>query len=299
MDSYFVSEKEAGQRLDCYLSNRFPSHSRSYFQNLIHRGLVLLNGKQVKKRIEVGENDAIEVEFALTPEIAITPEPIPLDLLYEDDSILVVNKPPGMVVHPAVGHWTGTFVNALLYHCKLEGEGLRPGIVHRLDKDTSGVMVAAKNSAVQQKLVTLFTSRAVEKEYVAITIGNPGNRIIEGNIGRHPMKRQQMALLEEGGKAAKTVVTSSSHNAQLAVVYLFPETGRTHQLRVHLQSVGSPILGDSLYGNMQCNQKFGAERQLLHAHRLTLSHPVTDDRMSFTAPIPQDIQSFIDTIAEF
>ena len=296
MDSYFVSEKEKDQRLDKYLSKRFPDYSRSYFQNLITRQLVLLNGEVVKKRIEVHEGDEIEVEFALTPEISVEPENIPLNIIFEDDDIIVVNKPPGMVVHPAIGNWSGTFVNALLYHCKLEGEGLRPGIVHRLDKDTSGIMVAAKSSEAHQKLVALFASRSVTKEYLAITIGNPGNRTIEGNIGRHKVRRQQMAVLEEGGKPAKTVVQTEKYNSQLALVHLFPETGRTHQLRVHLKSVGCPILGDILYGNLQLNKKLGAARQLLHAYKLTFPHPIKGNEMAFEAPIPEDIQTLINKI---
>lgn len=283
MESFFVTEKEKDQRLDKYLSSRFPNYSRSYFQNLITRRLVFLNGEVVKKRVEVAEGDEIEVEFALTPEIAVEPENIPLNILFEDDDLIVINKPCGMVVHPAVGNWTGTFVNALLYHCKLEGEGLRPGIVHRLDKDTSGVMVAAKNSEAHQKLVELFAERAVEKEYVAITQGNPGNRVITGNIGRHRVRRQQMAVLQEGGKTAETLVKTVQHKGDKAVVHLFPKTGRTHQLRVHLKSVKTPILGDSLYG-----QATSAPRLLLHAYRLSFHHPRTGQRVSFEAPIPEE-----------
>ncbi len=296
MDSYFVTEKEKDQRLDKYLSKRFPDYSRSYFQDLITRQLVLVNGEVVKKRIEVQEGDEVEIEFALTSQIAVEPENIPLSLLYEDADLIVVNKPAGMVIHPAVGNWTGTFVNALLFHCQLEGEGLRPGIVHRLDKETSGVLVAAKNSEAHQKLVALFASRAVKKEYLAITIGNPKDQIIEGNIGRDRFKRQQMTLVESGGKSAKTVVKSLAYNAKLALVDLFPETGRTHQLRVHLKSIGCPILGDSLYGNLQINKKLQVTRQLLHAYRLTFPHPTTGKEVSFEAPIPEDMQMIIDTI---
>ncbi|MCH9704290.1 MAG: RluA family pseudouridine synthase [Chlamydiae bacterium] len=281
MESFFVSEKEKDQRLDKYLSKRFPDYTRSYFQNLITRKLVLLNGEVVKKRVEVREGDEIEVEFALTPEIAVEPEDIPLDILYEDDDLIVVNKPCGMVVHPAVGNWTGTFVNALLYHCRLEGEGLRPGIVHRLDKDTSGVMVAAKNSDAHQKLVEQFAERGVEKEYVAIVNGNPGNRLIEGNIGRHRVRRQQMAVVSEGGKHAETLVKTKSHNERRAVVHLFPKTGRTHQLRVHMKSIGCPIVGDPIYGT-------AGDRLFLYAYRLTFSHPNGGKRVTFEAPLPKE-----------
>ena len=284
MESYFVSEKEKNQRLDKYLSKRFPTYTRSYFQNLISRKLVLLNGEVVKKRVDVQEGDEVEVEFAITPEISVEPENIPLNIIFEDDDLIVINKPAGMVVHPAVGNWTGTFVNALLYHCKLEGEGLRPGIVHRLDKDTSGVMVAAKNSEAHQKLVSLFADRLVKKEYVAVTVGNPGNRLIEGNIGRHKVRRQLMTVLTEGGKFAQTLVKTEKHNEQFALVHLFPTTGRTHQLRVHLKSVGTPIYGDPLYGT-----KPGAARLLLHAFRLTFIHPRTNEEVTFKAPLPPEI----------
>ncbi|MFN0065543.1 MAG: RluA family pseudouridine synthase, partial [Chlamydiales bacterium] len=295
-DTFFVTEKESGLRLDKLLAAHFPQYSRTYFQQLISDNLVLVNGDVVKKRTLVTEGDEIEVEFALTPEISLEPENIPLDILYEDEEMIAVNKPAGMVVHPAVGNWTGTFVNALIFHCNnlsLEKERIRPGIVHRLDKETSGVLIAAKNERSHQMLVALFAERKVLKEYVAITIGNPGNRTITGNIGRHPTKRKQMAIVKEGGREAQTRVESREHGERLAVCHLFPTTGRTHQLRVHLKSVGCPILGDSLYGNPQLNEKYKVNRQLLHAYKLTLTHPVTQEKLVIEAPIPDDIQTHI------
>ena len=288
VESCYVTEDEANQRLDLYLSRRFPDYSRSYFQIIIGQKGVLLNGREAIKRTTVQAVDRIEIISSPPPEMDIEPEPIPLDILFEDTTLIIVNKPSGMVVHPAVGHWKGTFVNALLHHCHLEDQqGLRPGIVHRLDKDTSGVMVAAKSRAAHQQLVSLFSQQKMMKEYVAITRGNPGQRLIEGNIGRHPRKRQRMALLPEGGKPAITRVHTEAYNAQYARVRLFPQTGRTHQLRVHLQSIGTPILGDPLYGDPR-----SAPRLLLHAHRLSFTHPLTGAALTYEAPIPKEFCAY-------
>lgn len=294
-ESLIVTEEEAGLRLDKFLAAHFPTYSRSYFQYLIHEKLVLVNSEQVKKATKLEEGDEVEVEFALTPEISLIPEEIPLDILYEDEEMLAVNKPAGLVVHPAVGNWSGTFVNALLFHCKHldDSESLRPGIVHRLDKETSGVLLAAKNERMQAKLVELFASRQIYKEYLAICVGNPGDRVIEGNIGRHPVRRKEMTVLKEKGKEARTKCEIIALNRQLSFVRLIPETGRTHQLRVHLKSVGKPILGDSLYGNASTNKKFGAQRQMLHASILRFTHPFTKEEIELKAPIPEDMEKFI------
>lgn len=296
----FVSEDEVELRLDKLLALKFPAYSRQYFQYLIHEKLVLVNGKQVKKGMKLQEGDEIEVEFALTPEVSLEPEAIPLDILFEDEDLIAINKPAGLVVHPAVGNWSGTFVNALLYHCKQlpKGDTLRPGIVHRLDKETTGVLVAAKNERAQQLMVEQFAGRKIEKEYLAICIGNPGNRLINGNIGRHPIHRKEMALLEGRGREAHTRCESLAHNSFLSVVRLLPETGRTHQLRVHLRSVGTPILGDCLYGNAALNKKWGASRHLLHAYRLRFQHPIRQVEIVLKAPIPQDMESFIQQITK-
>ncbi len=298
-DIIIVEEEEAGKRLDKLLSDRFPDSSRTYFQSLIDKELVLLNGEAVKKRVKPQVGDEIEIEFALNKEISLEPEEIPLDILYEDEALLVVNKPAGMVVHPGAGNFSHTFVNALLFHCQelKGGENLRPGIVHRLDKDTSGVLLAAKREDVHHKLVEQFATRTVAKEYVAVCLGNPGQREIVGNIGRHPQKRKEMTVLNEGGKEAKTVLKTLFFDGFLSFVRLFPETGRTHQLRVHLKSIGTPILGDSVYGNLSQNKKFGATRQLLHAEKLEITHPLTKKRMEFVAPLPEDLEHFFQKIS--
>ncbi|MCH9627381.1 MAG: Ribosomal large subunit pseudouridine synthase D [Chlamydiales bacterium] len=294
-----ITDKEAHLRLDKLLALRYPACSRQYFQYLIKEKLVLVNGAVAKKATKLEEGDEVEIEFAITPEITLEPEAIALDILFEDDHLIAINKPAGMVVHPAIGNWTGTFVNALLYHCKQlpQGKTLRPGIVHRLDKETSGVLVAAKNERAQQLMVEKFANRKIEKEYLAICIGNPGDRLIEGNIGRHPVRRKEMALLKEGGRLARTQCQSIAHTSQLSLLRLFPETGRTHQLRVHLKSVGSPILGDTVYGNLPLNKKLGAKRQLLHAYRLHFTHPICEEAIELKAPIPQDMRTFISQIA--
>lgn len=291
-DTIIITDSEAGERLDKVLANRYRSlHSRTYFQHLIADGRVLVNGMQIKKRSPLKEGDEVEIAFVLTPDLNITPENIPLNVLYEDDAILVINKPAGMVVHPAAGNWSGTFVNALLFHCSLEADpgSIRPGIVHRLDKDTSGVLIAAKTSQAQQKLMDQFAARQVVKEYLAICCGNPGDITIDLPIGRHPLKRKVMAVLEEGGRSAITHCKTMTCDGKLSLVKVIIETGRTHQIRVHLKHKGTPVLGDNLYGNESVNRRFGAERQMLHAYKLGIKHPVTGESMQFTAPIPEDM----------
>ncbi len=293
-DLILVTEEEADVRLDKVLAARFPDYSRTYFQSLIEKNLVLVNGALAKKSARPVAGDEIEIEFAVTAEISITPEAIPLDIVYEDAYLLAINKPVGMVVHPAVGNWTGTFVNALLYHCAQTAPigTLRPGIVHRLDKDTSGLLLAAKDEMTQRKLVEAFAARQVYKEYRAICFGNPGSRSIEGNIGRHPIRRKEMTVLSEGGRAALTLCETLRYDNQLSYIKLVPHTGRTHQLRVHMRHAGFPILGDPTYGNPSANKKWGAERQLLHAFRLRFIHPHTKEEVELKAPLPQDILKF-------
>lgn len=295
METLLVEKEETGLRLDLFLSKRLPEYSRSYMQSLIEEELVLVNGQTAKKRRKMEEGDEIEVEFALTKEIDLLPEAIPLDILYEDSYLLAINKPVGLVVHPAVGNWTGTFVNALLYHCQHLpiGDSLRPGIVHRLDRETSGVLLAAKEERTQRLLVHAFAQREIHKEYRAICIGNPGMRTINAPIGRHPTKRKEMAVLQTGGKEAETRVETLSTGEGLSYLRLIPKTGRTHQLRVHLKSIQSPILGDAVYGSPSLNQKFKTSRQLLHAYSLRFQHPITQEEIEVKAPLPQDMEKFV------
>lgn len=294
-----VEELEAGMRLDKMLALRYvEAFSRSYFQSLIEEHLVLVNGSAVKKRVFLKPGDEIEIQFAYPKEISLTPENIPLDVLYEDEDIIVINKPKGLVVHPAPGNWSHTFVNALLFHCqtaKWEQNNLatlRPGIVHRLDKDTTGVLIAAKNLYAQQKLTESFTAREVYKEYLAICLGNPHKVTIDQPIGRHPVKRQKMAVVSTG-KSAVSFVETLKFDKTLSFVKVVIATGRTHQIRVHLNFLNTPILGDALYGNASANLKFKCERPYLHASCLKIIHPTKKIEMHFSAPLPEDILGIV------
>jgi len=286
----FITAEEEGIRIDRLLADRFPNHSRTYFQHLLDIGCVLLNGEPVKKRVMPEEGDEIEICFQATPEASLEPENIPLEILYEDEYILAVNKPAGLVVHPAPGHWTGTFVNALLYHCKDIAPGtdpLRPGIVHRLDKDTTGVLLAAKTRQAHQKLIELFSTRKMDKLYLAICHGRPCNTIINAPIGRHPVHRKEMTALPDGREAI-TEIQIAACNDKASLVLAKPRTGRTHQIRVHLKHMGCPIIGDALYGKGDQHH-----RQLLHAYRLTFEHPITGSILRLVAPIPEDMKLWL------
>ncbi len=287
----FISEQDEEVRIDKLLSERYPQHSRTYFQAIIEQGYVLLNGEPVKKGAFLEEGDEIEVCFPLTPESTIEPESIPLEILYEDDYLLAVNKPAGMVVHPAPGHRSGTFVNALLAHCKQISslDPLRPGIIHRLDKDTSGVLLAAKTVEAHQKLIEKFSKREMEKLYLAICIGRPKNGLFSAPVGRHPVHRKEMTVLPDG-KEAITDVQIAAFNDKLSLVILKPKTGRTHQIRVHLKHLGTPVLGDHTYGHLRMNEGLEVKRQLLHAYRLTFTHPITQKPILLSAPLPEDMK---------
>jgi len=286
----FASSEEEGTRIDKLLAARYPDYSRSYFQYLIEQGCVLLNGEPVKKSLMPEEGDEIEVCFQAIPGPSLQPEAIPLEILFEDEHIIAVNKPAGMVVHPAPGHWSGTFVNALLAHCDGKAPGddpLRPGIVHRLDRETSGVLIAAKTLQAHQKLIELFSNRCMEKLYLAVCCGKPANGTISAPIGRHPVHRKEMAVLGDGREAV-TEFSVAAFNDKLSLVLAKPHTGRTHQIRVHLKHLGTPVLGDPVYGSDRLNQLFDPPRHLLHAYRLSFEHPITGEPMKISAPIPED-----------
>lgn len=285
----------SGLRIDQYLTEHFPDQSRSYFQKLIKENLVLLNGKPVKKREKIALGDEIEVCFALTEELSVEPEAISLKILYEDNEIIAIDKPAGMVVHPAPGHFSGTFVNALLHHCPYLPEGpdpKRPGIVHRLDRETSGVLLAAKTAKAHRALVESFASRKIKKTYLAVCVGTPKEGEHSFPIGRHPTKRKEMAIVE-GGKEAISSVEVCKKDELLSLVKITPKTGRTHQIRVHLRHLKAPVLGDSLYGSTSMNERFEIARQFLHAYQLELSHPLSGEKLIFTAPLPKDMEEFL------
>ncbi len=292
-DIFITSSEEAGTRLDKLLASRFPQHSRTYFQYLIDQGCILVNGSIYKKREKPKLNDEVEVCFQLTPELSLEPQDIPLSILYEDPHLIAIDKPAGMVVHPAPGHPSGTFVNALLHHCKeLQGsDSLRPGIVHRLDKDTSGVLLAAKTKEAHQKLVQAFSERKIDKTYLAIAVGKVQGGLIDSPIRRHPVNRKEMAV-SLGGKEAKSLCRVLDYNDGLSLVEVKLITGRTHQIRVHLKSKGTPVLGDPVYGNPVANQKLQANRQLLHAYQIQFDHPITHTSIKICASIPKDLIRF-------
>ncbi len=297
---FHISPEETGLRIDKILSGRFPHFSRSYFQYLLASGFVLLNGEPVKKRASPLPTDEIEVYFEITPELTITPEPMAFHILFEDEHFLAINKPPGLVVHPAPGHWSGTFVNGLLAHCKTLStcdDPLRPGIVHRLDKETSGVLLAAKTREAHQKASDLFASRQMEKMYLAICCGRPTNGTINAPIGRHPVHRKEMTVRTDG-KEAVSHVQVIAFNHETSLVLIRPKTGRTHQIRVHLKHAGHPILGDAVYGSSRMNQSFAPGRLLLHAYRLSFIHPFTNQPIQLSAPLPNDMKNWVKNLSD-
>ncbi len=295
-------------RLDKILLDRNPDFSRSRIEGLIKGGFVKVNSVVAEKAgMKVAETDVIEME--IPPPVPAMPEPedIPLDVVYEDSDMLVVNKAPGMVVHPAPGHFTGTLVNALLYHCPdLSGIGgvARPGIVHRLDQDTSGLIVVAKSQKAMENLVKAFAShKHIEKTYIAVCHGRPrlDSGRIENLIGRHPVDRKRMAIVQRNGKSAITnwkvlSTPSESREKGYSLIECRIETGRTHQIRVHMASLGTPVIGDRQYGKQALDKRLPVvpARQMLHAWRLTLWHPVESRQMTFTAPIPTDMSVYGD-----
>jgi 23S rRNA pseudouridine1911/1915/1917 synthase len=299
-DTIVVHSDDPKDRLDKLLSQRYPHYSRTYFQTLIEKGAVLINKEKIKKRMVPRVGDEIQIYFELPEKIQLEPENIPLDILFEDDHIVVVNKPAGMVVHPGAGNYQHTFVHALLYHCKdlcNMDDPIRPGIVHRLDKDTSGVLIAAKTTTAHQNLIQTFSSKKnLTKLYLAITCGKAKKQTISHAIGRHPVKRKEMTVLQKGGKEAITHINPLAHSLTHSFVLARPITGRTHQIRVHLKSVNNPILGDKVYGATKQNSKI--PRQLLHAYKLCLPHPIYKTPLEFLAPIPQDFKEVLSTFSE-
>ena len=293
-----------GLRLDRVLATEIPGHSRSQIQRLIEDGHVALpRVKTVKANTAVREGDVITVE--LPQPVAATPaaEEIPLQILFQDPDIIVVDKPAGMVVHPGAGHEGGTLVNALLHHVTdLSGIGgeLRPGIVHRLDKGTSGVMVVAKSDAAHQELARQFHDREVEKQYVALVWGLVQQRKrIDIPIGRDPVHREKISTRARRARSAVTRVTWARHVPGLSLLRIAIHTGRTHQIRVHLNAIGHPIVGDALYGGVhrrvphQLRAVQHLTRPFLHAERLAFTHPRTGEYLEFTAPLPQDLRSVL------
>ncbi len=288
-------DTEQATRIDQFLVSRMPELSRSKIQSLLKSGDILLNGQKVKAKQSLSLGDSISVNIPEEVPTLPQPEDIPLEVLYEDEDMIVINKAAGMVVHPAAGNAEGTLVNALLYHCmgllSQEGGSERPGIVHRLDKDTSGCLVAAKNDAAHRNLCKQFASRTNEKRYLAVVQSQPNQPKGEifTNIGRHPVNRLKMAVVNPGsGKSAITdyeVLYTADDGTSLILCDL--HTGRTHQIRVHMVHLGTPILGDPIYAK-PAKQPVNTGRLMLHAWQLVLDHPKTGKRMQFEAPVPEE-----------
>ena len=304
---FVVEPEHEGLRLDNFLSALLPDHSRSQIQRLIKDGRVTGPGAS-KPGTAVRTSQVFEIEIPAPAPASPIAEALPLRIVHEDPDIVVLDKPAGMVVHPAAGHSGGTLVNALLHHIKdLSGIGgeLRPGIVHRLDRGTSGVMVVAKNDRAHQELSRQFADREVEKEYIALVWGivQPGRRI-DAPIGRDPDHRQKMSTRARRARSAVTRVTFARHLKGVTLAKVAIATGRTHQIRVHLSAIGHPIVGDVTYGgvhrrvlpNLRAVQRL--ERPFLHAARLVFRHPSDGRRLEFESPLPADLQSVLDDILE-
>jgi 23S rRNA pseudouridine1911/1915/1917 synthase len=308
---FVVKPRMVGKRIDAYLSSRYPDYSRCVIQKVIDAGAVLINGKPTKASAKVRIDDSITIWLPELADDAPVPEDIPIPVIYEDESFVVVNKPPGMVTHPAKGHWKGTLVNALQFHfdklSTIAGEN-RPGIVHRLDRDTSGLLIVAKDDKVHKQLAAQFENRTIRKEYLAIVKGEPSrdSDYIEKSIGFHPTDREKMAirLPEDGAKEAVTFYKVIERFKGYAVVCCLPKTGRTHQIRIHLAYIGHPVVADKMYSGrsrLTMGDIFGPkhaeadrillERQALHAYRLEFDRPQTGERLCVEAPLPDDLSA--------
>lgn len=306
MDKLTVQPGEAGARLDIWLGSHKPDLSRARWQELIKAEHVRVNGQARKPHYELRANDVVETEIPPPEPTELVAQDIPLNILFEDTDILVLNKPAGLVVHPAPGHSSDTLVNALLYHCKdpatggtsLKGIGgeQRPGIVHRLDKDTSGVLVIAKNELAMTGLASQFKSREVRKQYAALVWGQPipERGTIKTLVGRNPHNRKKMSAKPAAGRPAVTHYETVQKSPEASLLRVHIETGRTHQIRVHLAYIGHPVVGDAQYGRARkTDRPVSAGRQMLHAEQLAFTHPRTGQSLEFRAPIPEDMQTLL------
>jgi 23S rRNA pseudouridine1911/1915/1917 synthase len=307
--SILVNHCDQGKRLDVVVASNLPACSRSRAAQLIAGRHVVVDGQSKKPGYRVRSGDRIHGTIPPAEPLDIVPEPLSLNILYEDSHLVVVNKPPGLVVHPAPGHYTGTLVHALLYHfpdlCDIGGKQ-RPGIVHRLDKDTSGVMVVAKTGAAHEGVAQQFKSRQIRKEYVALVYGEmpAASGRIDLSIGRHPTDRKRMCAGSPKGREAETAWQVLEQFGAITLLSLRLHTGRTHQIRVHCAAIGHPIVGDPVYGGRKlakvnlrrADLLSGVSRQMLHARRLEFFHPTTHQPMVFEAPLPDDMQALIDAL---
>lgn len=295
-----ADENMQGERVDVFLRTMMPEQSRSYLQKIIKEGSVTVNGRPVKSSYRMEEQDELIMDLPELKEPEIRAENIPLDILYEDDDLLIVNKPKGMVVHPAAGHPEGTLVNAVLYHCrgKLSGINgiLRPGIVHRIDKDTTGALVVCKNDHAHNHVAAQLKEHSITRRYRAVVAGviQEEEGIVDAEIGRHPTERRKMAAGVKNGKRAVTHYRVLQRFAGYTYIECRLETGRTHQIRVHMASIHHPVLGDAVYGPQK--NPFHLEGQTLHAQVLGLIHPVTGEYIEVEAPLPEYFQKLLEKL---
>ena len=297
---FIVEEIDSKKRIDSFLSDKFESFTRSHIQKLIEQGCILVNNKAISKSYKLNIGDIVYVELPDNSDVDIIAQDIPLDIVYEDDDLLVVNKPKGMVVHPAPGNLTDTLVNALLFHCKDNLSGIngvnRPGIVHRIDKDTSGLLVVAKSDIAHNGLSEQFAVHSIKREYYAIVYGklkNP-NGTVDAPIGRHPILRKKMAITPTNSKNAITHYEVIEEFEGFSLIKCHLETGRTHQIRVHMSSLGHPLAGDEVYGPKKVIKSLCG--QCLHAKVLGFTHPVTKQEMIFDSQLPEYFVTFAEKL---
>ena len=301
MKEFSIDHETEGQRIDRYLSDTLEDRSRSYIQKIIKDGHVTVNQKPVKANYRLSFGDRVEVTLPEAKEPDIEPENIPLDILYEDQDIIMVNKPKQMVVHPAPGHYSGTLVNALMYHCGDDLSGIngcmRPGIVHRIDMDTTGSLVVCKNDKAHQSLSEQLKEHSIRRIYVAIVHGNikEDSGTVNAPIGRHPTDRKKMSTHCKNGRDAITHYKVLERFGDYTYIQCELETGRTHQIRVHMASIGHPLVGDEVYGPKKCPFK-GLQGQTLHARTLGVIHPSTGEYLEVNAPLPEYFVDLLDRL---
>lgn len=297
---YIVPEKSSGLRIDKFLTESCPDYTRSFLQKLLKSELVEVNGKPVKSSYKTAAGDTVTFEVPEAVEAEITAQEMPLDILYEDEDVILINKPKGMVVHPAAGHYEGTLVNGLMHHCREQLSGIngvmRPGIVHRIDMDTTGVLIVCKNDLAHNSIAEQLKVHSITRKYYAVVFGSPKDDegTIRAPIGRHPNDRKKMSINSKNGKDAVThyKVLERFHGYTLVECRL--ETGRTHQIRVHMASIGHPLLGDQVYG--PAKQPFRLQGQTLHAGVLGFLHPRTGEYMEFSAPLPKYFEELLEKL---